>query len=162
MVNPLKNNGIMKKHIFAIMLLALASGCREADTDLAFAGQEAVVRFAAPGAVVSRAIVEADGTQLNITWNSDDAIGIFGRGAVSGNNYPYLATPTARSLRDARSHRCRWTGFMNGSPAGRSSMPAIPMTKRSMVNRMPCSFRFQRTRYKPQPVRRSIWQLFVR
>ena len=75
------------------MLLALASGCREADTDLAFAGQEAVVRFAAPGAVVSRAIVEADGTQLNITWNSDDAIGIFGRGAVSGNNYPYLATP---------------------------------------------------------------------
>ena len=76
------------------MLLALASGCREADTDLAFAGQEAVVRFAAPGAVVSRAIVEADGTQLNITWNSDDAIGIFGRGAVSGLSLIHISEPT--------------------------------------------------------------------
>ena len=83
----------MKKHIFAIILFALISGCRETDTESAFAGKEPVVRFAAPGAVVSRAIVEADGTQFDIAWSSDDAIGIFGRGTVSGNNYPYAATP---------------------------------------------------------------------
>ena len=89
----MKNNRIMKKHIFAIMLLILASGCRETDTESALAGKEPVVRFSTSGSVTSRAIVEADGTQLNITWSSDDAIGIFGRGTVSGNNYPYAATP---------------------------------------------------------------------
>lgn len=89
----MKNNGIMKKHIFAIILLALAAGCRETDTEPAFAGQGPAVRFAASGAVASRAIVEADGTQLDVAWSSGDAIGIFGRGAVSGDNYPYVAAP---------------------------------------------------------------------
>lgn len=89
----MKNNGIMKKHIFAIILLALAAGCRETDTEPAFAGQGPAVRFAAPGAVASRAIVEADDTQLDVAWSSGDAIGIFGRGAVSGDNYPYAAAP---------------------------------------------------------------------
>lgn len=89
----MKNEAIMKKHIFAIILLALAAGCRETDTEPAFAGQGPAVRFAAPGAVASRAIVEADDTQLNVAWSSGDAIGIFGRGAVSGDNYPYAAAP---------------------------------------------------------------------
>lgn len=89
----MKNEAIMKKHIFAIILLALAAGCRETDTESAFAGQGPAVRFAASGAVASRAIVEADGTQLDVAWSSGDAIGIFGRGAVSGDNYPYAAAP---------------------------------------------------------------------
>lgn len=89
----MKNNAIMKRHIFAIILLALAAGCRETDTEPAFAGQGPAVRFAAPGAVASRAIVGADGTQLDVAWSSGDAIGIFGRGAVSGDNYPYAAAP---------------------------------------------------------------------
>lgn len=89
----MKNEAIMKRHIFAIILLALAAGCRETDTEPAFAGQGHAVRFAASGAVASRAIVGADGTQLDVAWNSGDAIGIFGRGAVSGDNYPYAAVP---------------------------------------------------------------------
>lgn len=51
------------------------------------------MRFVGAGPAATRTVVEADGTEISVVWGSDDVIGIFGRGATAGNNYPYAAAP---------------------------------------------------------------------
>lgn len=84
----------MKKLFLPILLLGLATGCEENPVDRPEApGTGAAVRFEDNGAARTRTTVEADGTQIAVAWNAGDAIGIFGRGAATGDNYPYAAAP---------------------------------------------------------------------
>ena len=83
----------MKKILLATGLLALATGCGEKQIERPFVPSESAIRFVDRGAAASRTIVEADDTKISIAWASGDAIGIFGRGAATGDNYPYAAAP---------------------------------------------------------------------
>lgn len=83
----------MKKILLPIWLLGLATGCGENPIEQPEIPQGTAVRFVDCGAAASRTIVEADDTRISAVWNADDAIGIFGRGAAAGDNYPYAATP---------------------------------------------------------------------
>lgn len=83
----------MKKILIPIWLLGLAAGCQEAPVEASFAASETAVRFVGAGPAATRTVVEADGTEISVVWGSDDVIGIFGRGATAGNNYPYAAAP---------------------------------------------------------------------
>lgn len=83
----------MKKILIPIWLLGLAAGCQEAPVEASFAASETAVRFVGAGPAATRTVVEADDTEISVVWGSDDVIGIFGRGATAGNNYPYAAAP---------------------------------------------------------------------
>lgn len=87
-----KKAKIMKKIFLPIILLGLA-GCQEEPMERAFVRSERIVRFVGCETAATRTIVEADDTEITVAWNSDDVIGIFGKGAVAGNNYPYAASP---------------------------------------------------------------------
>lgn len=74
------------------MLLGLA-GCSEEPMERTNVQPEWAVRFATASPAATRTTVEADDTAVSITWTPSDAIGIFGRGAETGDNYPYAAAP---------------------------------------------------------------------
>lgn len=92
MEQPMKKTGTMKKTMLAIWLLGLAAGCQESPADPSFEAGETAVRFTG-GAAETRTSVEADDTEMSVKWTEGDAIGIYGRGATRGDNYPYAATP---------------------------------------------------------------------
>ncbi|MDE5624400.1 MAG: DUF5017 domain-containing protein [Alistipes sp.] len=83
----------MKRYLLPIWLLGLAAGCQEALVEPTFEAPQTAVRFTGAGAAATRTVVEADGTTLGVAWSTTDAVGIFGRGATTGDNYPYAAAP---------------------------------------------------------------------
>lgn len=83
----------MKKTLLIMSSLLFVAGCSETKTEYPAVQPERAVRFSGSGAPSTRTAFESEGGALSIAWTSEDEIGIFGRGAVSGDNYPYAATP---------------------------------------------------------------------
>lgn len=83
----------MKKSILILSSLLFVAGCSETKTEYPAVQPECAVQFTGSGASATRTVFEAEDAALSIAWSAEDEIGIFGRGAVVGDNYPYAAAP---------------------------------------------------------------------
>lgn len=83
----------MKKILLIMSSLLFVAGCSETKTEYPAVQPERAVRFTGSGASATRTAFGAEDTAISIAWTDDDEIGIFGRGAVVGDNYPYAAMP---------------------------------------------------------------------
>lgn len=88
----------MKKILLIMSSLLFVAGCSETKTECPAVLPERAVRFTGSGASATRTAFGAEDTAITIAWTADDEIGIFGRGAVAGDNYPYAATPDRKEL----------------------------------------------------------------
>jgi len=94
----------MKKISLIMSSLLFVAGCSDAETEYSASLPDRAVHFSGSGVAATRTLFEAEDTEFSVAWAEGDRIGIFGRGAVSGDNYPYTAAPDRKDA-----SRCTFT-----------------------------------------------------